>query len=76
MIPKGHTEDPFVYPAMACQICRHKFIFLEPFYECHVFKCPNCKQMSDIPQQVIEQFIENQDFIRYLNRNQPPPPAT
>lgn len=79
MRPKGFSEDPYVYPVMECQGCRGSFRFNKPFKAYNTVCCPSCQTFSPIPDDVIEQFLENIYFMNYLkNRRRgntkPPPP--
>lgn len=72
-IPEGFSEDPFAYPAMSCPICGFRFVFKDPFQEFNRFLCPKCDSEVDIPDQIVEVFIENMDFMDYLKRRRAPP---
>lgn len=73
MIPEGLTEDPFAYPTMSCPLCGFRFFFKDPFKEYNRFQCPECEEEVDIPEQVIDQFIDNIVFMEYLKRRRKPP---
>jgi hypothetical protein len=70
---------------MSCPLCGFRFFFKEPFHDCSRFICPECENEVDIPDQIIEEFLDNIDFLDYLNRRRKPrgggntkapPPAT
>lgn len=73
MIPEGFTEDPFCYPTMSCPLCGFRFYFKEPFHEYNRFQCPECEKEVDIPDQIIDQFIDNVFFMEFIKRRKKPP---
>ena len=66
MIPKGFLEDPFVYPSMSCPVCAFRFQFQEPFDMYDSFLCPKCEKEVEIPDAIIDQFVDNIEFMQYI----------
>ncbi len=57
---------------MSCPMCGFRFYFKEPFHEFNRFQCPRCDNEVDIPDQIIEQFLDNIDFMEFIKKRNPP----
>lgn len=75
-IPEGFRENPYVYPSMSCPLCGYRFRFNQPFHEYNRVLCQNCKKESDIPDSIIEQFLDNISFQKYISDRRTPPPSS
>lgn len=61
---------------MSCPVCGLRFIFKDPFGFYDRMKCPKCNEESDIPEAIIEEFVNNMEFKDYIDgrrRSSQPP---